>query len=107
MPLLDAYARYARRLASGSKNRGECGVLALAEVRGYVAVLDDRAARRVAEENEVEICGTLALMCEGIRQGMLTIPLVARIADDLLATKYRLPVKPGRFEAWADEHGLI
>jgi predicted nucleic acid-binding protein len=105
--LLVAQARYTRRLAIGTKNLGECGVLALAEVRQHVAIVDDRVAREVGKEYNVQIKGTLALLCEGVRHGLLTVPLVSKIADDLLATEYRLPVRPGQFEAWAGEQGLI
>jgi predicted nucleic acid-binding protein len=105
--LLVVHARYAARLASGQRNLGECGVLALAEVRHHVAVVDDRVAREVGKENGVEVTGTLALLCEGIHRGLLTVPLVSRIADDLLATEYRLPVLPGHFESWAQEQGWI
>lgn len=104
--LLVAHARYASRLASGRRNLGECGVLALAEVRRDIAVVDDRVARQVGEEYGVQVTGTLALLCEGIQQGLLTVPLVSKIADDLLATEYRLPVRPGQFESWAREQGL-
>lgn len=83
------------------RTSGNCGVLALAEARGHIAVIDDRVARHVGEENGVHVKGALALMCEGIQQGMLTVPLVSRIADDLLATEYRLPVRPGQFASWA------
>ena len=105
--LLVAQARYTRRLASGRKNLGECGVLALSEVQRHTAIIDDRVAREIGEEHGVEIKGTLALMCEGIQQGMLTIPLVSKIADDLLATEYRLPLGPGQFEAWAASQGWV
>jgi predicted nucleic acid-binding protein len=105
--LLVTQARYTRRLASGRKNLGECGVLALAEVRRHIAIVDDRVAREVGEEYGVEIKGTLALMCEGIQQGMLTVPLVSKIADDLLATEYRLPLRPGQFESWAADQGWV
>jgi len=94
-------------LASGKKNLGECGVLALAEVRGHLAVLDDRVARTVGEENGVRIVGTLSLLCEGVRAGLLTVPLVSTIADDLLSTDYRLPIAIGGFEAWAVQQDLI
>lgn len=104
---LVVHARYTSRLASGTKNLGECGVLTLAEVRGHTAVIDDRVAREVGTEYGVQITGTLALMCDGIRQGLLTVPLVSKIADDLLATDYRLPVEPGYFESWAREQGWI
>jgi len=100
-------ARYTQRLATGRTNLGECGVLALAEVRKHVAIIDDRVARNIGEEYGVQIKGTLALMCEGIQQGMLTVPLVSKIADDLLATEYRLPVRPGQFASWAAEQGWV
>lgn len=64
-------------------------------------VLDDRVARELGEEYGVQATGTLALLWQGVQQGLLTVPFVSKIADDLLATDYRLPVQPGRFEAWA------
>jgi predicted nucleic acid-binding protein len=82
-------------------------VLALAEVRQFTAVVDDRVARQTGEEYGVEVTGTLALLCEGIQQGMLTVPLASKIADDLLMTEYRLPVQPGQFESWATQQGWI
>lgn len=103
LQFLVVQARYASRLASGTKNLGECGVLALAEVRGFTAVVDDRAAREVGEEYGVRVTGTLALLLQGIQLGLLTVPLVSKIADDLLATEYRLPIEPGGFERWAAE----
>lgn len=105
--LFKAFAWYHTRLTSGGKNLGECGVLALAEVHGATAIIDDRVARTAGKERGVRLSGTLALLCEGIRQGMLTVPLVSKIADDLLATKYRLPFGPGDFEAWARVNGLV
>lgn len=104
--LLVVLARYSQRLVVGRRNLGECGVLALAEVRGHTAVIDDRVARRVGEEFGVQITDTLALLCQGIREGLLTIDLVSRIADDLLATEYRLPLQPGHFAFWAREQGI-
>ena len=92
-------------MASGTKNLGECGVLALAKLRGLTAVVDDRVARQVGEEDGVQIQGTLSLLQQGVRQGLLTIPLVSRVADDLLATEYRLPFTPGQFAGWAQEQG--
>ena len=48
--------------------------------------------------------GVLALLCDAVDSGLLTVKLVSALADDLLATEYRLPFKPGRFEAWAIEN---
>lgn len=66
-----------------------------------IAVVDDSAARKAADTYKVQICPTLALLCEAIRTGLLTIGLVSALADDLLADEYRLPFAPGDFARWA------
>ncbi|MFC9064702.1 MULTISPECIES: hypothetical protein [Streptomyces] len=106
---LTAFVHYERQLVGrdGRKNMGECGVLALAEsLPGAVAVVDDRVARKAARDRPVELRGTLGLLCDGIRAGLLTVSLVSAVADDLLISQYRLPFKPGGFAAWADREGL-
>lgn len=105
---LAAFTYYERRLVgSDGRNVGECGVLALAEVTmDAVAVVDDRVAGLVAKGRSVKIRRTLGLLCEAIRQGLLTVPLVSALADDLLENSYRLPFGPGGFARWADEEGL-
>ena len=72
-----------------------------------VAVVDDGAARKAARDYGVDLRPTLALLCEAIRIELLTVKLVAALADDLLSTEYRLPFPPGGFEAWAIEQGLV
>lgn len=100
-------SRYEERLVEGKKNHGECGVLGLCEVRGYEAVIDDRVARNLGEQNGIKVTSTLNILVAAIREGQLTLPLVERIADDLLAGEYRLPFGPGGFRRWAAENGLI
>lgn len=105
---LAAFAYYEQRLVgSDGRNVGECGVLALSEtITGAVAVLDDRVAGMAAKGRNIEIRRTLGLLCEAIRQGLLTVPLVSALADDLLENSYRLPFGPGGFARWADQEGL-
>ncbi|MDU0291404.1 hypothetical protein [Saccharothrix longispora] len=79
----------------------------MAAVRGAVAVVDDSAARKAADRFGVEHVGTLGLLCESIRTGLLTVPLVAELADQLLEGEYRLPFRAGGFEKWATDHGLV
>ena len=50
---------------------------------------------------------TLALLCDAIRQDLLTVKLVSALADDLLASSYRLPFGPGDFERWVTDNGLV
>ncbi|MEJ4100743.1 nucleotide-binding protein [Corynebacterium mastitidis] len=91
------FARYEQRLVpTGSeRNRGECGVLALARARGWMAVLDDAAPRTIAEEEGIGKTGTLGLLCRAIREERLTVPMVERLTDDLIEGCYYLPFGPG------------
>ena len=104
---LEHYTYFSSLLTTKGRNRGEAGVLALAKAMPATAVLDDAAARRAADNNGVERRGTLGLLIEAIHADLLTVKLVSALADDLLATEYRLPFRPGRFEAWALENGLL
>jgi len=102
-----AFARYEERLAVGLNNRGECGVLALGAIRGYEVVLDDNVARNIATGEGLRVTSTLALLCNAIREGQLTVPLVEALADDLIIGDYYLPFGRGGFRRWACEEGLI
>lgn len=102
-----AFARYQAQLVEGDANRGECGVLALCRVRGFEAVIDDGVARGIAEDEGIRVVATLNLLCRAVRGGQLTVPLVEKIADDLLVGEYRLPFEPGAFRRWAAEEGLL
>jgi hypothetical protein len=57
--------------------------------------------------HDVPCRGTLALLCEGLRGGKLTIGLISTIVDHLLESEYRLPFRSGDFEKWARENGLV
>ena len=82
-------------------------MLAYAKVHGATAVIDDGAGRQAARDFSVALRPTLALLCDAIRDGLLTVRMVSDLADHLLETEYRLPFGPGGFARWADEHGLI
>jgi predicted nucleic acid-binding protein len=102
-----AFAKFSSLLVRRDRNRGEAGVLALTSVVGGVAVVDDSAARKAAERCHVRLRPTLALLCDAIRQDLLTVKLVSALADDLLISEYRLPFEPGGFERWATESDLL
>ena len=102
-----AFTRFSSVLASGIRNRGEAAVLAAADTLPAIAVIDDAAGRKAAQSQGIHLRPTLALLCGAIRGGLLTLSLVNALADDLLATKYRLPFKPGGFETWANENNMF
>lgn len=70
-------------------------------------MIDDGAGRRAAKKHGIENKPTLRLLCEAIRSGLLTVPLVSALADDLIISNYRLPFVLGGFESWAQENGLM
>jgi predicted nucleic acid-binding protein len=107
LPFLMAFARYEDRLVERGENRGECGVLALGEVRGFEVVLDDAVPRVIAEEKDIRVTATLPLLCKAIRDGQLTVPMVEHLADDLISGEYFLPFPPGGFRTWALEEGHL
>lgn len=107
LAFLTAFARYENRLAVGPRNLGECGVLALGAARGLQVVLDDNVARAIAEEEGLRVTSTLSLLCNAIREEQLTVPMVEKLADDLITGDYYLPFGRGGFRSWAYQEGLI
>ena len=48
-----------------------------------------------------------ALLCDAVRDGLLTAELVSDIVDDLIETEYGLPFAPGEFIPWAIDQQLL
>jgi predicted nucleic acid-binding protein len=68
---------------------GELEVIALAlATTGAVAILDDPRARRMAEKLGIRLRGTLGLLIDAQRAGL--VPAVAPLLDQLQASAYRL-----------------
>jgi len=104
---LQSFSGFAARLVAGGRNIGEAAVLAYAETHRATAVIDDGAGRRAALDAGVALQPTLSLLCQAIREGLLTVAMVSNVADHLMETEYRLPFRPGGFAAWAEENGLV
>lgn len=68
---------------------GEIEVLALtSESKGAVAVLDDRLARNLAHELGLPFTGTLGLLVDAKRKGL--IPLLEPVLDQLQSMRFRV-----------------
>ena len=105
---LAAFARYKTQLGGGSKeNTGEAAVLAWASVHGGVAIIDERAASRLAQRDGTVSHGSLWLVVEGIRHGELERRAAEQLVDELRATDMRLPIDGRGLFAWAYEQGLL
>ncbi|MFV2017325.1 nucleotide-binding protein [Micromonospora sp. LOL_023] len=103
----EAFAHYVDRLVVGTKNRGECGVLAMGQIYNCEVVLDDAVPRKIAEEKRLRVTATVPLLCEGIRSGNLTTVMVEALADNLLEDEYYLPFGSGGFRRHVLENGLL
>src|SRR5205823_5191301 len=52
---MTAFATFSARLVKGQRNRGEAAVLALAHVTHGVAVIDDAAGRKAADDHGITL----------------------------------------------------
>lgn len=102
-----SYAHFFDRLASGGKNIGECGVLAMGAVYGCEMVIDDSTPRNIANELGLNVTATVSVLCDAIRAKQLTTVMVESLADDLLSGDYFLPFTAGGFRQHVLEHGLL
>lgn len=104
---LQALAHYFQVLGSGQHDIGEASVLAWAEVNDGVAVLDERAATRAAQQRGVAVHGTLWLIANGVRVGVLELLDAERLVDQLREAQAWLPCTGVEFLSWAKDRGLL
>lgn len=92
-----------------TEHLGECAVIACALHRGYVAILDERAAITQADFRDVPSHDTLWIVVEAYKVLFgRDRTRAAQIVDDLLATGMYLPIDNGEgLLAWAYREGLL
>ena len=92
-----------------SEHLGECAVIACAHHRGFIAIVDDRAAVEQARQFGVRCHGTLWVVIEAYKKGLLADrDLLAQVLDDLAGTGIFLPKPTGEsLINWALEEGLL
>lgn len=99
------FAKYSQRLVVGTKNVGECGVLALGKAYGYSLIVDDGGARELADEEGLHYRTTMGLLIEAMKEKRLTFPIVSDLADDLISGDYYLPFGSGGLKSWLYREG--
>jgi predicted nucleic acid-binding protein len=105
---LVAFAYYVRVLGAGDHDIGEASILAWAETRSGIAVVDDNAAVTAARARGVMVRRSLGLLCHGLNRGILTMDGARALVDDLRgAGGARLPCDGAGFERWAESNGLL
>jgi predicted nucleic acid-binding protein len=104
---LTCFVRWVSRIGAATRDRGEASVFAVAELRGAVAITDDRDAVRVARAHGLKAHGTLWLLCNAIRGDKLTEFAAGTIIDALSGTGMRLPCSGSNFSIWARDNHLL
>jgi predicted nucleic acid-binding protein len=104
---LAAFAEYARVLGSGPRNVGEASTLAWAEVNNGVAIIDERAGTRRGRERGIEVHGTLWLVAEGYRAGVISDERAELLVAALSDAEAWFPCRASEFLDWARQEGLI
>jgi len=103
-----AFARYKAELGGGiERNNGEAAVLAWARVHGGTALIDERAATRIARRDNIDVHGTMWLIVNGLRAGKLDRSAAVKMVDQLAATDMALPTDGAGLINWAYQEGLL
>jgi predicted nucleic acid-binding protein len=71
---------------------GEASCLALAISRGLILVTDDLAARRLAQERDVLLTGTVGILVVLVRDGILSLDEGNAMLAEMIERRYRSPV---------------
>ncbi|RGC67112.1 hypothetical protein C5N14_20160 [Micromonospora sp. MW-13] len=101
------FTKWAMRLGSGERDLGEASVLAAAELRGGVAITDDRNATQVARSYEARVHGAIWLLAGACREGKQTETAAGNLIEALRGAGARLPCTGAEFPAFARRHGLL
>ena len=72
---------------------GEAACLAVAEARGGLVLTDDRAARLIAADLNLELSGTLGVLVKLVRQEVLTLEEGDALLVEMMTRGYRSPVR--------------
>lgn len=92
-----------------AKDLGECAVIACAQHRGHIAVIDERAAVAQARERGIPVIDTLWIVIEAYKSLFdRDTHRAAEVINDLIDTGMRLPITSGEsLMVWAYEEGLL
>jgi predicted nucleic acid-binding protein len=108
----EAFTQLTVKAAMGggpTQHLGECAVIACAQHRNLIALLDERAAIAQARARDVKWHDTLWIVVEAYATTLsYDRARAARIVDDLIRTGMYLPIKSGEsLFTWAYQEGLL
>jgi predicted nucleic acid-binding protein len=64
----------------------------LAISRGLILVTDDLAARKLAQERDVPLAGTVGILLVLVRDGLLPLPEANAMLAEVIERRFRSPV---------------
>jgi len=73
-------------------HHGEAACLAIAQHRTWAFLTDDKLARRLAQSRDIVVSGTLGVLTQAARRGLLTADQVDKLLGEMLARGYRSPL---------------
>jgi hypothetical protein len=76
----------------GKLHAGEASCLAIAELRGWLVLTDDKAARSHAAARKVAVSGTLGTLVLGIERDLWTLQQANGWLDRIVAAGFHAPV---------------
>ncbi|MGH3737642.1 MAG: hypothetical protein ACRDT6_18830 [Micromonosporaceae bacterium] len=107
LPEIACFLKWAQRIGSGERDIGEATVLATAELKDGIAIIEDRSAVRVARKHGAVVHGTVWLFARACRQAKLTVVAAENLIEALRVTGMRLPCTGAEFPSYARRHGLL
>ena len=79
------------RSLPGRLHGGEASCLAIARHRNWAFLTDDKVARNAARSWEIVVSGTLGILIQGVKRGVLTVDEGDELLRKMIARGYRSP----------------
>ena len=79
------------RLLAESLGKGESSCLSIAISRDLKVLTDDRDARRLAQRRGVPVSGTIGVLVEAVREGLLSVEEANTMLSDMIEKGYFSP----------------
>ncbi|MEU6486354.1 hypothetical protein [Streptomyces sp. NPDC046887] len=104
---LEALVTWMALVAGAKSNHGEATVLTWSQIHGARAVVDDRDAQRIGQQNGLDVCGSLRVVAESVSDGHITEYAGSALVDSMIDSGARYPCQRGQFLPWCKQHGLL